>query len=90
MNSLVRVELVIEAATYRCILDLATRSGLKKVHANFEAIYRRLDKAYEKHASNEKITGGIAGIYAKMSADVLLRNKLFDKGVSPANLVDFL
>ncbi|KAF9027198.1 hypothetical protein BDZ89DRAFT_1101933 [Hymenopellis radicata] len=60
--------------------DLTTRSGLKKVHANFEAIYRRLDKAYEKHASNEKITGGIAGIYAKMSADVLLRNKLFDKG----------
>ncbi|KAJ7731107.1 hypothetical protein DFH07DRAFT_929368 [Mycena maculata] len=60
--------------------DISTRSGLKKVHANFESIYRRLDKAYTKNASNERVMGGIVGIYAKLSVDSLLRNKLFQKG----------
>jgi hypothetical protein len=64
---------------FQC-LDIATRSGLKKVHANFEAIYRRLDKAYQKYSDNEKIAGGIIGIYAKMCVDSILRDKLFAKG----------
>jgi hypothetical protein len=52
------------------------------VHANFEAVYRRLDKAYQKYfkLDNEKITGGIVWIYAKMCADSILRDKLFAKG----------
>ncbi|KAJ7484420.1 hypothetical protein FB451DRAFT_1232475 [Mycena latifolia] len=60
--------------------DIATRSGLKKVHANFESIYRRLDKAYTRNASNVRVKGGIVGIYARMCVDSLLRNKLFERG----------
>ncbi|KAG7446986.1 uncharacterized protein BT62DRAFT_980509 [Guyanagaster necrorhizus] len=41
--------------------DLTTRSGLKKVHANFDSIYRPIDKVYVKHESNDKITGGSLG-----------------------------
>ncbi|KAJ7698629.1 hypothetical protein B0H17DRAFT_1006605 [Mycena rosella] len=60
--------------------DITTRSGLKKVHANFDSIYRRLDKAYTQNASNVRIKGGIVGIYARMCVDSLLRNKLFQRG----------
>ncbi|KAJ7150977.1 hypothetical protein C8R43DRAFT_1005813 [Mycena crocata] len=60
--------------------DLDTRSGLKKVHANFESICRRLDKAYTKNASNVRIKGGIVGIYARLCVDSILRNKIFQKG----------
>ncbi|KAJ7598563.1 hypothetical protein C8J56DRAFT_741455, partial [Mycena floridula] len=58
--------------------DLASRSGLKKVHGDFDKIYQRLDKAYEKY-DNEKIRGGIVGIFAKMCADNILCNKLLDR-----------
>ncbi|KAF9480920.1 hypothetical protein BDN70DRAFT_855949 [Pholiota conissans] len=61
--------------------DLATRSGLKKVHTNFNMIYARIDNFYEKNLHNDKIRGAIIGIYAKMCVDALLRNKLFDKGI---------
>ncbi len=57
-----------------------TRSGLKKVHANVETIYNRINVVYEKSTSNDKIKGAIIGIFAKMCVDSLLRNKLFDKG----------
>ncbi|TFK22369.1 hypothetical protein FA15DRAFT_681689 [Coprinopsis marcescibilis] len=60
--------------------DLATRRGLKKVHTNFNAIYTKLDAAYQTYSDNEKITGGIVGIYSKMSRDSLLRNKLYERG----------
>ncbi|KAJ7512500.1 hypothetical protein B0H11DRAFT_1951488 [Mycena galericulata] len=60
--------------------DIATRSGLKKVHANFESIYRRLDNAYTQNASNVRIKGGIVGIYARLCVDSILRNKLFQRG----------
>ncbi|KAG6836737.1 hypothetical protein H0H93_004143 [Arthromyces matolae] len=63
------------------IPDLSTRSGLKKVHANFDAIYRKLDKACEKYSDNERIAGGVIVIYSQMCADSLLRNKLFEKGL---------
>ena len=61
-------------------IDLATRSGLKKVHANFNVIYNRIDKAYQRDLGNYKIRGGIVGIFAKMCVDSILRNKLFEKG----------
>ncbi|KDQ60127.1 hypothetical protein JAAARDRAFT_174140 [Jaapia argillacea MUCL 33604] len=60
--------------------DLTTRHGLKKVHANFDDIYRRLDTAYQKNPGNERLVGGIVGIYAKMCADSILRDKLFKAG----------
>jgi hypothetical protein len=65
--------------------DLSTRSGLKKVHANFSSIYSKLEKAYELSGENNKIKGGIVGIVAKMCVDSLLRNKLFGKGTSIIN-----
>lgn len=62
-------------------VDLTTRSGLKKVHTNFNGIYNRIDSAYQKDSGNYKIRGGIVGIFAKMCVDSILRNKLFEKGV---------
>ncbi|KAJ7154762.1 hypothetical protein C8R46DRAFT_1005859 [Mycena filopes] len=60
--------------------DISTRSGLKRVHANFETIYGRLDRVYAGSRSNVRIQGGIAGIYARMCVDSILRTKLFHKG----------
>ena len=60
---------------------MTTRNGLKKIHANFDSIYKKLDSAYQRYIDHEGIRGGIVGIYAKMCVDSLLRNKLFEKGV---------
>ncbi|KAJ6532723.1 hypothetical protein DFH09DRAFT_993655 [Mycena vulgaris] len=60
--------------------DISTRSGLKKVHANFDSIYRRLDTAYTRNESNVRLKRGIVGIYARMCVDSILRNKLFQRG----------
>ncbi|KAJ6491306.1 hypothetical protein C8R47DRAFT_976831 [Mycena vitilis] len=65
---------------YLDLPDIMTRSGLKKVHANFDSIYRRLDKIYTRSGSSVRVKGGIAGIYARMSGDSILRNKLFERG----------
>ncbi|KAF7980251.1 hypothetical protein HWV62_38985 [Athelia sp. TMB] len=59
------------------IPDLTSRHGLKKVHRDFDAIHRRLDRLYEKNSTNPKIVGGVIGIWSKMCADSLLRDKLF-------------
>ncbi|KIK70282.1 hypothetical protein GYMLUDRAFT_34777 [Collybiopsis luxurians FD-317 M1] len=65
---------------YYKLPDLSNRSGLKRVHANFEAVWRRLDAAFAKHSKSWRVRGGIIGIYAKMSADAILRDKLFERG----------
>ncbi|KAF8217753.1 hypothetical protein K438DRAFT_1656655 [Mycena galopus ATCC 62051] len=65
---------------YLDLPDLSTRSGLKKVHANFDSIYRRLDKLYTSSADNVRIKAGVCGIYARCCVDSLLRNKLFERG----------
>ena len=61
-------------------VDLTTRRGLKKVHSDFTRIYDRMNAMYNNNSDKEKITGGIVGIWAKMSTDSILRNKLFEKG----------
>ncbi|PCH44867.1 hypothetical protein WOLCODRAFT_77377, partial [Wolfiporia cocos MD-104 SS10] len=61
--------------------DISQRSGLKKVHLRFDEIFKKLDAAYTQNKENERIIGGIVGIWAKMSADALLRNKLFKAGL---------
>ena len=65
-------------------VDLSTRSGLKKVHAHFNDIYKKLDCAYvgAQRRGNEKLMGGIVGVWAKMCADAILRDKLFHEGTS--------
>lgn len=59
-----------------------TRSGLKKVHTNFEEIQRNLDAAYTRYSGNEKVAGGIVGIWSKMSKDAILRDKIMRSGNS--------
>lgn len=59
---------------------MSRRSGLKKIHANFSDIYRKLNDAYTKNARNEKIVGGVVGIWAKMCVDAVLRNRLVHEG----------
>ncbi|TFK85225.1 hypothetical protein K466DRAFT_552464 [Polyporus arcularius HHB13444] len=63
--------------------DLSTRSGLKKVHAHFNDIYKKLDSAYvgAQRRGNEKLMGGIVGVWAKMCADANMRDKLFHEGL---------
>ncbi|EKM57053.1 uncharacterized protein PHACADRAFT_254580 [Phanerochaete carnosa HHB-10118-sp] len=63
--------------------DLNSRSGLRRVHSNFEQVQRKLDAAYNKYRANEKVTGGIVGIYSKMSRDAILRNKIINAGLMP-------
>jgi len=63
-------------------LDMSTRSGLKKVHGNFNAIYNKMVKLYDQDQSDWKVKGGIMGIISRMCVDALLRNKLFEKGAS--------
>ena len=57
-----------------------TRAGLRKIHANFPAIFKRLNKAYDDNLGNEKIMGGVVGIWAKMCIDSKLRDKLIEAG----------
>ena len=66
---------------------MQTRSGLKKIHANFAEIQRNLEAAYDKYRDNEKVMGGIVGVWARMSVDGVLRDKLEDEGQSPSSRV---
>ncbi|KAH8101844.1 hypothetical protein BXZ70DRAFT_80136 [Cristinia sonorae] len=72
-------------ATFLCtklkLPDLSRRSGLKKMHANFSEYNKKLNDAYTKNVGNEKILGGIIGIWAKMSVDAVLRNRLVKDGL---------
>ncbi|KAI0701962.1 hypothetical protein BC835DRAFT_1411223 [Cytidiella melzeri] len=60
--------------------DLGNRSGLIKIHANFDDIQKNLESAYTKYSENEKVAGGIVGIWAAMCTDSILRNRLFQAG----------
>lgn len=73
-------ELRVAGLRQNIVSDLTTRSGLKRIHARFSEIFKKLDNAYTANLGNEKIMGGIVGIWAKMSADALLRDKLFRAG----------
>lgn len=69
-------------------LDLGTRSGLKKVHAHFPEMSKKLDSMYiaAQKKGNERLMGGIVGVWAKMCADSILRDKLFQEGAHRAML----
>ena len=62
--------------------DLTSRNGLKKIHANFDDIYRKMENEYERNADDIRIRAGIVSIWTKMCIDALLRNKVFSKGRS--------
>ncbi|KDR72531.1 hypothetical protein GALMADRAFT_751816 [Galerina marginata CBS 339.88] len=61
--------------------NLDTRSGLKRIYANFEDIHSRMEELYRASENHIKIQGAIVGIFARMSADSILRNKLFEKDI---------
>ncbi|KAI0374602.1 hypothetical protein BV20DRAFT_934661 [Pilatotrama ljubarskyi] len=65
------------------IPDLSTRHGLKRTHARFNEMYRRLDGVYAsaRRAGNQRVMGGVVAIMAKMCADAILRDRLFEKGL---------
>ncbi|KAJ8701644.1 hypothetical protein PTI98_000408 [Pleurotus ostreatus] len=60
--------------------NLTTRHGLKKIHADFNNIHRRLDQAYVSNKGNDKIMGGVVGVFAKMCTDSILRDKIIEGG----------
>ncbi|CAL1708906.1 unnamed protein product [Somion occarium] len=76
-------DVVMFLCDYFQLPDMNRRSGLKKVHVNFPQIYRKLDDAFAqaKTLGNDKVMGGIVCIWAKMSVDARLRNKLFKEGL---------
>ncbi|KAJ3533482.1 hypothetical protein NM688_g7276 [Phlebia brevispora] len=53
----------------------------KKIHAGFSDIQSNLDVAFRKYEGNEKVMGGIVGIWARMCVDSILRDKLFEAGL---------
>ncbi|KAI0707998.1 hypothetical protein C8Q76DRAFT_770754 [Earliella scabrosa] len=63
--------------------DLSTRHGLRKIHTRFDGIYKRLNATYTaaRRDGDEKAMGGVVGIMARMCADALLRDRLFEKGI---------
>ncbi|KAI0685122.1 hypothetical protein C8T65DRAFT_680389 [Cerioporus squamosus] len=63
--------------------DITTRHGLKKVHARFSEIYKKLNAAYNagKREGNEK---------SWMCSDAILRDKLFEKGEDAEKIVPLL
>ncbi|KAI0658738.1 hypothetical protein C8Q70DRAFT_1045402 [Cubamyces menziesii] len=65
------------------IPDLTTRKGLRRVHASFNEVYKRLDRAYSdaQEKGDTRTMGGVVGIMAKLCADAILRDKLFDRGL---------
>lgn len=63
--------------------ELTTQSGLKRVRANFDAIYQKIDAVFDKCSGIDTVLGGIVGIYAKMCVDSILRDKLFQGGMPP-------
>ncbi|KAI9068811.1 hypothetical protein FKP32DRAFT_1587402 [Trametes sanguinea] len=65
------------------IPDLHTRHGLKKAHARFDEISKRLDGAYSaaRQQGSEETMGAVVAIMDKMCADALLRDKLFHNGL---------
>ncbi|KAI1782469.1 hypothetical protein LXA43DRAFT_1103982 [Ganoderma leucocontextum] len=66
-----------------CIPDLSTRRGLKRVHKRFEDIYEQLHHVYTSARQRRfpLVMAGIVGLMVKMNVDVILREKLFERGL---------
>ena len=56
------------------------RSGLKRIYADFDTVQKKLEAVYKKYEGNEKVMGGIVGIWARMCADSILRNRVVAAG----------
>ncbi|KAI1782894.1 hypothetical protein LXA43DRAFT_904680, partial [Ganoderma leucocontextum] len=63
--------------------DLGTRRGLRQVHRQFNDIHARLHQAYmsAKDQRFPQLMAGVVGLMVKMNVDVILRQKLFERGI---------
>ncbi|KAF7300075.1 SET and MYND-domain-containing protein 3 [Mycena kentingensis (nom. inval.)] len=59
--------------------DISSRSGLKKVHPKIEAIYPQMEAEFAR-SKVQQSKCVIVDLYAHLSADVILRNRLFQYG----------
>ncbi|TFY78414.1 hypothetical protein EWM64_g5600 [Hericium alpestre] len=61
--------------------DISSRSGLKRIYKNFETISRKLNDIYEygRANNNDSLAGTVIAVYAKMSADAVLRDRIFNE-----------
>ena len=62
--------------------DMKTRNGLKHVHADFGRIQAQLVAVYDEYRGDDKVMGGIVGIWARMADDAILRTRLVRAGWS--------
>ncbi|KAF7310074.1 Bin3-type SAM domain-containing protein [Mycena indigotica] len=72
-------EMINALCKYFQLPETTTRTGLKRIHSRFDGIYRCLEQEYQK-SQDERVKGGIVGIYTRMCGDAILRNKLFERG----------
>ena len=82
-RSLVRAELnLFPVFTDLAVLDPNSKGGLKKTHAVYDKMQRKLDRLYEKarEHGDTMVTGCIISIWTMMCADSLLRDKLIQSG----------
>lgn len=66
---------------HTCIADINTRSGLKKIHRDFDTIHRMLNTLYAVTYS-DKVAGAVVGIFGKLAEDgILLRRIIKETGI---------
>lgn len=60
------------------------RNELKKIHADFDAMYSRIQTMHLTcpESTRDYVRGGIVLLLSKMFMDIVLRKKLFEKGLS--------
>ncbi len=60
------------------LLDLTTRTGLKKIHLDFDSYTQRLDECYARALATSDTTTAmlVCTIWTKMAADALLHGLL--------------
>ncbi|KAI1792811.1 hypothetical protein LXA43DRAFT_317266 [Ganoderma leucocontextum] len=67
------------------IPDVTTRSGLRKIHTDFDGVSQRLDECYVTALSHGDTAGAtlVCVIWTKIAADVVLRQQLIRAGLIP-------
>ncbi|RPD71450.1 hypothetical protein L226DRAFT_525313 [Lentinus tigrinus ALCF2SS1-7] len=70
--------------TYLKIPDPNSKGGLKKTHAVYEKVQKKLDRLYKtaRERGDTIVTGCIISIWTMMCADSLLRDKLIESGIT--------
>ncbi|KAA1477627.1 hypothetical protein DENSPDRAFT_844799 [Dentipellis sp. KUC8613] len=61
--------------------DISSRSGLRIIHRNFDAVSSKLTDIYDygTRVGDESLMGTVVAIYTKLSADAVLRDRIVDE-----------